>query len=106
MKRSLFVISGILAAAAPVAAQSLTGAGATFPCGAVLPCGVGAGLPLGGAAGACGCRRSAVALAATAVRGSVRFSAARRGAPGDHGRQCKENETDGRPAGRDETHVS
>jgi phosphate transport system substrate-binding protein len=31
MKRSLFVISGILAAAAPVAAQSLTGAGATFP---------------------------------------------------------------------------
>jgi phosphate transport system substrate-binding protein len=31
MKRSLFVISGMLAAAAPVAAQSLTGAGATFP---------------------------------------------------------------------------
>jgi phosphate transport system substrate-binding protein len=31
MKRSLFVISGILAAAAPAAAQSLTGAGATFP---------------------------------------------------------------------------
>jgi phosphate transport system substrate-binding protein len=31
MKRSLVVISGILAAAAPVAAQSLTGAGATFP---------------------------------------------------------------------------
>jgi phosphate transport system substrate-binding protein len=31
MKRSLFVISGILTAAAPVAAQSLTGAGATFP---------------------------------------------------------------------------
>jgi phosphate transport system substrate-binding protein len=31
MKRSLFVISGILAAAGPAAAQSLTGAGATFP---------------------------------------------------------------------------
>jgi phosphate transport system substrate-binding protein len=31
MKRSLLVISGILAAAAPAAAQSLTGAGATFP---------------------------------------------------------------------------
>jgi phosphate transport system substrate-binding protein len=31
MKRSLFVISGLLAVAAPVAAQSLTGAGATFP---------------------------------------------------------------------------
>ncbi len=31
MKRSLFVISGMLAAAAPAAAQSLTGAGATFP---------------------------------------------------------------------------
>ena len=31
MRRSLFVISGILAAAAPAAAQSLTGAGATFP---------------------------------------------------------------------------
>jgi phosphate transport system substrate-binding protein len=31
MKRSLLVISGILTAAAPVAAQSLTGAGATFP---------------------------------------------------------------------------
>lgn len=31
MKRSLFVISGILAAAAPAEAQSLTGAGATFP---------------------------------------------------------------------------
>jgi len=31
MKRSSFVISGMLAAAAPAAAQSLTGAGATFP---------------------------------------------------------------------------
>ena len=31
MKRSLFVFSGLLAAAAPAAAQSLTGAGATFP---------------------------------------------------------------------------
>ena len=31
MRRSLFVISGILAAAVPAAAQSLTGAGATFP---------------------------------------------------------------------------
>jgi phosphate transport system substrate-binding protein len=31
MKRSLLVISGILTAAAPAAAQTLTGAGATFP---------------------------------------------------------------------------
>ena len=31
MKRSLFVITGILAAAAPATAQTLTGAGATFP---------------------------------------------------------------------------
>jgi phosphate transport system substrate-binding protein len=31
MKRSALIISGILAAAAPAAAQSLTGAGATFP---------------------------------------------------------------------------
>jgi phosphate transport system substrate-binding protein len=31
MKRSLLIISGILATAAPAAAQSITGAGATFP---------------------------------------------------------------------------
>ena len=31
MKRSLLILSGIMAAAAPLAAQSLTGAGATFP---------------------------------------------------------------------------
>src|SRR3954451_22622649 len=31
MKRSLLALSGLLAAAAPVSAQSLTGAGATFP---------------------------------------------------------------------------
>src|SRR5215210_2900114 len=31
MKRSLIFVSGLMAAAAPVAAQSLTGAGATFP---------------------------------------------------------------------------
>src|SRR5829696_9549533 len=31
MKRSLLILSGILAAAAPLAGQSLTGAGATFP---------------------------------------------------------------------------
>jgi phosphate transport system substrate-binding protein len=31
MKRSLLILSGILATAAPLAAQSLTGAGATFP---------------------------------------------------------------------------
>jgi phosphate transport system substrate-binding protein len=31
MKRSLLIVSGILASATPIAAQSLTGAGATFP---------------------------------------------------------------------------
>ncbi|HEX6407788.1 MAG TPA: hypothetical protein VFZ90_11435 [Gemmatimonadales bacterium] len=31
MKRSLLVVSGILAAAVPLSAQTLTGAGATFP---------------------------------------------------------------------------
>src|SRR5215213_7151084 len=31
MRRSILIVSGLLAAAAPVSAQSLTGAGATFP---------------------------------------------------------------------------